>query len=390
MPIINRASEMSAEITAWRRQLHQMPELNFDVVRTAGFVEGKLREFGVDEVVTGLGRTGVVGLIRGNRGPGATIGLRADMDALPITEKTGREWASRNAGRMHACGHDGHTAMLLGAAKYLAETRNFSGTVAVIFQPAEEGGGGGREMVKDGMMERFAISEVYGMHNLPGLEPGRFATRPGPIMASTDEFNVTVRGRGGHAAMPHTTIDPVVISAQIITALQTIAARNVDPLQSSVVSVTILKAGDASNVIPGEASFAGTIRTLNAEMRELSKTRLKEIAEGVAAALGAEATISIHTGYPVTKNHGEQTGVALDAAGEVAGLANVDPDVNPMMGGEDFSYMLNARPGNFIFIGNGDTASLHNADYDFNDEIIPHGVSYWVRLAETRLSALSA
>jgi amidohydrolase len=390
MPILNRVSEMHAEITAWRRELHQMPELNFDVIKTAGFVESKLREFGVDDIVKGLGRTGVVGIIKGMKGEGPTIGLRADMDALPITEKTGKAWASKNAGKMHACGHDGHTAMLLGAAKYLAETRNFSGSIAVIFQPAEEGGGGGREMVKDGMMEKFAISEVYGMHNLPGLDMGKFATRSGPIMASTDEFRVVVKGRGGHAAMPHTTIDPVVIAAQIITAVQTIASRNVDPLQSSVVSVTILKAGDASNVIPDEVSFAGTIRTLNAEMRELSKKRLTEISEGMAAALGATASVSIHSGYPVTKNHGEQTGVALNAAGDVAGLPNVDPDVNPMMGGEDFSYMLNARPGNFIFIGNGATASLHNADYDFNDEIIPHGVSYWVRLAEQRLASLAA
>ncbi|UVC08046.1 amidohydrolase [Rhizobium sp. TH2] len=390
MPIINRASEMHDEITSWRRELHQMPELGFDVVKTAGFVQAKLSEFGVDEIVTGLGRTGVVGLIKGNRGAGATVGLRADMDALPIAEKTGKQWASQTAGNMHACGHDGHTAMLLGAAKYLAETRNFAGTIAVIFQPAEEGGGGGREMVEDGMMERFAISEVYGMHNLPGLELGKFATRAGPIMASTDEFHVTVKGRGGHAAMPHQGVDPVVIAAQIITALQTIASRNVDPLQSSVISVTILKGGDASNVIPNEASFAGTIRTLNAEMRELSKKRLKEIAEGMASALGGEASVSINTGYPVTRNHGEQTGVALSAASDVAGLVNVDPDINPTMGGEDFSYMLNARPGNFIFIGNGDTASLHNASYDFNDEVIPHGVSYWVRLAESRLADLSA
>ena len=390
MPILNRVSEMHAEITVWRRELHQMPELMFDVVKTAGFVESKLREFGVDEVVKGLGRTGVVGVIKGAKGDGPTIGLRADMDALPIAEKTGKAWASKSAGKMHACGHDGHTAMLLGAAKYLAETRNFSGSIAVIFQPAEEGGGGGREMVKDGMMERFAISEVYGMHNLPGLEVGRFATRSGPIMASTDEFNVTVRGRGGHAAMPHTTVDSVVIAAQIISSLQTIASRNVDPLQSTVVSVTILKAGDASNVIPDEVRFAGTIRTLTAEIREYSQKRLREISEGVAAAMGGEARVTVHRGYPVTKNHGEQTGVALNAAGDVAGLPNIDPDVNPMMGGEDFSYMLNARPGNFIFIGNGDTAALHNADYDFNDEIIPHGVSYWVRLAEQRLASLAA
>ena len=390
MPILNRVSEMHAEITAWRRDLHQMPELMFDVVKTAGFVESKLREFGVDEVVKGLGRTGVVGIIRGARGDGPTIGLRADMDALPISEKTGKAWASKSAGKMHACGHDGHTAMLLGAAKYLAETRNFSGSIAVIFQPAEEGGGGGREMVKDGMMERFAISEVYGMHNLPGLDIGKFATRSGPIMASTDEFNVTVRGRGGHAAMPHTTVDPVVIAAQIISSLQTIASRNVDPLQSTVVSVTILKAGDASNVIPDEVKFAGTIRTLTPEIREFSQKRLREISEGVAAAMGGEARVTVQSGYPVTKNHGEQTGAALSAAGDVAGLPNIDPDVNPMMGGEDFSYMLNARPGNFIFIGNGDTAALHNADYDFNDEIIPHGVSYWVRLAEQRLASLAA
>jgi amidohydrolase len=390
MPILNRVSELHAEITAWRRELHQMPELNFDVMKTAAFVEQRLREFGVDEVVKGLGRTGIVGIIKGTRGEGPTIGLRADMDALPMSEKTGKPWASQTAGKMHACGHDGHTAMLLGAAKYLAETRNFVGSVAVIFQPAEEGGGGGREMVNDGMMDKLAISEVYGMHNLPGLDAGKFASRVGPIMASTDEFRVSVKGRGGHAAMPHTTIDPVMISAQIITALQTIASRNVDPLQSSVVSVTILKAGDATNVIPDEASFAGTIRTLNSEMRELSKKRLREVSEGVAAALGAEATVTIANGYPVTSNHDEQTDVALGAAGDVAGLPNVDRDVNPMMGGEDFSYMLNARPGNFIFIGNGASAALHNADYDFNDEIIPHGVSYWVRLAEQRLESLSA
>ena len=390
MPIINRVSEMQDEISGWRRELHQIPELNFDVVKTASFVETRLQEFGVDEIVKGLGRTGIVGIIKGIRGEGPTIGLRADMDALPIAEKTGKAWASKTPGKMHACGHDGHTAMLLGAAKYLAETRNFAGSVAVIFQPAEEGGGGGREMVNDGMMEKFAISEVYGMHNLPGLDAGKFATRSGPIMASTDEFSVTVKGRGGHAAMPHVTIDPVLMAAQIITAIQSIASRNVDPLQSAVVSVTTLKAGDASNVIPDEVRFGGTIRTLTPEIREFTQKRLREISQGVATAMGGEAHVSVYAGYPVTKNHGEQTGVALAAAGDVAGLPNIDPDVNPMMGGEDFSYMLNARPGNFIFIGNGATAALHNADYDFNDEIIPHGVSYWVRLAEQRLASLAA
>ena len=377
-----------AEFTAIRRHLHAHPELSHEEAETAGFVAAKLEAWGY-EVTRGIGGHGVVGRLKVGNGT-RSIGIRADMDALPITEETGLDYASTKPGTMHACGHDGHTTVLLAAAEYLARTRRFSGTLNLIFQPAEEGGGGGREMVKDGMMEKFAISEVYGMHNLPGLDVGRFATRPGPIMASTDEFNVVVRGRGGHAAMPHTTVDPVVIAAQIISALQTIASRNVDPLQSTVVSVTILKAGDASNVIPDEVKFAGTIRTLTPEIRDYSQKRLREISEGVASAMGGEARVTVHTGYPVTRNHGEQTGVALNAAGDVAGLSNIDPDINPMMGGEDFSYMLNARPGNFIFIGNGATAALHNADYDFNDEIIPHGVSYWVRLAETRLASLAA
>ncbi|MBL0374906.1 amidohydrolase [Rhizobium sp. KVB221] len=389
MPILNRASEMHDEITAWRRQLHQMPELLFDVVRTAGFVETKLREFGVDEIVTGLGRTGVVGLIRGANGPGPTIGLRADMDALPLIETTGKQWASQTSGKMHACGHDGHTAMLLGAAKYLAETRNFAGQIVVIFQPAEEGGGGGHEMVKDGMMEKFAISEVYGMHNMPGLDVGTFASRNGPIMASTDEFVIAVRGRGAHAAMPHKGIDPVLIAAHIITSLQSIASRVTDPFDSTVVSVTKMKGGNAHNVIPDEATIGGTIRTLTPELRTQTQERLRQIAEGIASAHGAEARVQIHSGYPVTVNHATQTAAALDVASEIAGLANVDGEVRPTMGGEDFSYMLNARPGNFIFIGNGDTAGLHNPGYDFNDEIIPFGVSYWVRLAETRLASLA-
>jgi hippurate hydrolase len=320
--------------------------------------------------------------------PGAekTIALRADMDALPIREASGQPWASRIDGKMHACGHDGHTAMLLGAAKYLSETRNFAGSVAVIFQPAEEGGGGGREMVKDGMMERFNIREVYGMHNLPGLAIGAFAGRSGPVMASTDEFQITIQGRGGHAALPHQTVDPINIGAQIVTGLQTIAARNADQLLSVVVSVTQFHAGDAHNVIPDHAELRGTVRTLLPEMREMAETRLAQVVDGIAMAHGATANVQYRRGYPVTVNHERETVFALDAARSVAGDVQVDPDVTPMMGGEDFSYMLEARPGSFIYIGNGDSAGLHHPKYDFNDEAIPHGISYWVKLAESRLA----
>ncbi len=389
MPILNRASEMHDDVTKWRRHIHSNPEILYDVVATAAFVAERLAECGVDEVVTGIGRTGVVGIIHGEKGSGPTIGLRADMDALPIKETTGKPWASTTDGKMHACGHDGHTAMLLGAARYLAETRNFAGSVAVIFQPAEEGGAGGEAMVKDGMMERFGISEVYGMHNMPGLDVGKFATRKGPIMASTDEFTVIVRGRGGHAALPHTTIDPVLTAVQIISNLQSIVSRNVDPLQSVVVSVTTLKAGDAYNVIPDDATFGGTVRTLMPEMRQLAEKRLREITTAVASAHDCTVQITFRTGYPVTVNHDEQTDVTVRIASEISGPASVDSAANPIMGGEDFSFMLNARPGSFIFIGNGDSAGLHNANYDFNDDVIPLGISYWVRLAETRLGEIA-
>ncbi|CAN7362193.1 M20 aminoacylase family protein [Pararhizobium sp. LjRoot238] len=387
MPLLNRAAELQTEVTEWRRHLHTKPELLFAVENTAAFVENKLREFGVDEIVTGLGRTGVVGLIRGNHGEGRTIGLRADMDALPMTETSGKPWASTVPGKMHACGHDGHTAMLLGAAKYLAETRNFKGAVAVIFQPAEEGGGGGNEMVKDGMMERFSIEEVYGMHNMPGMPLGQFGTRVGPIMASTDEFTITIDGRGGHAAQPHKTIDPIVIGTQIVNALQTIASRTVDPLASVVVSVTKFNAGFAHNIIPEQATLAGTVRTLRPEVRDLAEARIKQISESLASAYGAKVRVSYGRNYPVTVNHREETGHALSAAASIAGETKVSADLDPMMGGEDFSYMLLARPGAFIFIGNGETAGLHNPAYDFNDEAIPHGISYWVKLAEMRLAA---
>lgn len=387
MPILNRAAEMQAEVAEWRRYIHARPELLFAVDNTAAFVAGKLREFGVDEIVTGIGRTGVVGLIKGKGEGSRTIGLRADMDALPLTEITGKPWASTTPGKMHACGHDGHTAMLLGAAKYLAETRNFNGNIAVIFQPAEEGGGGGNLMVQDGMMERFSIEEVYGMHNLPGLPVGQFAIRQGAIMAATDEFTVTIKGLGGHAAQPHRTIDPIAIGAQIVTNLQMIASRSADPLRSVVVSVTKFNAGFAHNVIPNDAQIAGTIRTLDAEVRDLAETRLKQIINGLAAAHGAQADISFHRNYPVTVNHATETTHAIAIASDIAGAANVNSEIDPMMGGEDFSYMLNARPGAFIFIGNGDSAGLHNPAYDFNDEVIAHGISYWVRLAEQRLGA---
>ena len=387
MPILNRAAEMQEEIAGWRRHLHQKPELNFDVFETADFVKNKLKEFGCDEIVTGLGKTGVVGVIKGNLGAGGAIGLRADMDALPIEEITGKPYASTVPGKMHACGHDGHTAMLLGAAKYLAETRNFAGSVAVIFQPAEEGGGGGNEMVKDGMMERFAIDKVFGMHNMPSLPVGQFAIRPGAIMAATAEFTITLKGKGGHAALPHRAIDPIVAGSQLVTALQTIASRSTDPAEAIVVSVTKFNAGSAYNVIPEHAVLAGTVRTLKKEVAKLAQERMAAICRGVAETTGTEIDLDYDANYPVTFNHPEETVFAGDVAATIAGEPQVHREIQPLMGGEDFSYMLEARPGAFIFIGNGDSANLHHPAYDFNDEVIPHGVSYWVRLAETALAA---
>jgi amidohydrolase len=352
------------------------------VHRTAGKVAELLKEFGVDEVVTGIGRTGVVGVIRG-RGPGRVIGLRADMDALPITERTGKPHASQNVGRMHACGHDGHTAMLLGAARYLAETRNFDGTAVLIFQPAEEGGAGGRAMVEDGLMERFGIEEVYGLHNLPGLPAGSFGIREGGIMAATDEFQIIIEGRGGHAALPHNTVDPVMIAAQLVTALHTIVSRNVDPMRSAVLSVTMLKAGDAFNVIPRNATMTGTVRTLDNEIRDFMEEQLRMVATGLCETFGATATINYRRGYPVTVNTPQQTLYATGVATEVAGTERVNDKADATMGGEDFAYMLQARPGAYIFLGNGDSSELHTDTYDFNDDIIPIGVSYWARLVES-------
>jgi hippurate hydrolase len=388
MPLLNRAVEMQTEIAGWRHRLHMEPEILFEVHKTAAFVAEKLRAFGCDEVVTGIGRTGVVGVIKGRHGDGPALGLRADMDALPIMEETGLAHASKIPGRMHACGHDGHTAMLLGAARHLAETRNFRGRVAVIFQPAEEGGGGGLAMVKDGLMERFGIESVYGMHNFPGLPVGQFAIRPGSIMAAADVFAITVQGKGGHAALPHKTVDPIFIASQIVGALQGIAARNADPLEAMVVSITRFHAGDAYNVIPQSALLAGTARTLKPELRALAKTNIHRTAQGVAAALGGEAIVNyeLEMGYPVTINSERETAIAAGVARDVAGARNVDTNVASVMGAEDFSFMLEARPGAFIFVGNGDTAYCHHPAYDFNDAAIPVGVSYWVRLAETVLA----
>jgi hippurate hydrolase len=386
MPILNRAAELQGEVSEWRRYLHENPEILYEVENTASFVEQKLKEFGVDEVVPGIGRTGVVGIIRGKGPGGRTIGLRADMDALPLTEITGKPWASKVPGKMHACGHDGHTSMLLGAAKYLAETRNFNGTVALIFQPAEEGGAGALAMVDDGMMERFGIDEVYGMHNMPGIPLGQFAIRKGGIMAAPDRFTITIKGRGGHAAQPHKTIDPIFIGSQLVGSLQAIAARNADPVHSIVISVTRFDAGTAYNIIPDEATLWGTVRTLSEETRDLAENRIRQIVEGIVSAHGAEAEIDYYRQCPVTFNHDLETDHAIGVAAEVVGASNVDTNVEPTMAGEDFAFMLKRRPGAFIFIGNGDTAALHNPHYDFDDEAISYGISYWVRLAEQRLT----
>ena len=388
MPILNRIAEFHDEITAWRRDLHQHPEVLFDVHRTAGIVAEKLRAFGVDEVVTGLGRTGVVGIINGKtNNSGKTVGLRADMDALTVTEKTGAAYASTIPGKMHACGHDGHTAMLLGAAKYLAETRNFDGRVALIFQPAEEGGGGGKVMIEDGLVEKFDIAEVYGMHNWPGMPVGHFGIRHGGIMAATDRFYITITGQGGHAARPQQTVDPIIVAAQMVTALQTIVSRNLDPLESAVLSVTMIEAGEADNVISQSAKITGTVRTLDGAVQDFIEARLNEIVPQFALSFGASAEIRYARGYPVTVNSPAEADFAADVASEIAGADRVDRNVAPSMGGEDFSFMLNERPGAYIFLGNGDSSELHTDTYDFNDEAIPVGTSFWVRLAEMALKA---
>ena len=386
MPVKNRFAELQKEISEWRHDIHQHPEILFETHRTSALVKDKLKEFGCDEVIEGIGKTGVVGVINGQTNQsGKVIGLRADMDALPINEETGLDYSSKIPGAMHACGHDGHTSMLLGAAKYLCETRNFDGQAVVIFQPAEEGGGGGLEMCKDGMMENFKIDEVYGMHNWPGVELGKFAIRSGPFFAASDFIEATISGKGGHAAKPHETIDPTVIASQIVVALQTIASRRVDPVEQVVVSITSFETSStAFNVIPQEVKIKGTVRTLDPDVRDLAEKEFLRITELTAEAMGGSADAKFTRGYPVMSNSSEQTEFAAKVARDVAGECSEAPLV---MGGEDFAYMLEERPGAYILLGNGDSSPVHHPKYNFNDDAIPFGCSWLVELVEQKMPA---
>jgi hippurate hydrolase len=387
MAIVNRIGEFHQDMTAWRRDFHEHPELGFEERRTAAIVADQLKAFGVDEVHTGIAKTGVVGVLRAGSGSGS-IGLRADMDALPIDEASGVAHASKTAGKMHACGHDGHTTMLLGAARYLAETRNFEGTVYLIFQPAEEMLGGGRVMLEEGLLERFPMTQLYGLHNWPKMPVGSFAVRSGPMMAAADRFTITLHGQGGHGAMPEIARDPLVAAAQIVLAMQTIVARNVDPAKQAVVSVTQIHGGDAYNVIPQTAMIAGTCRAFEPEVRDLLERRITAIAHGVGEALQIEADVRYEPGYPPTVNSEAETRLAADAAAEIVGEDRVDRAVTPVMGAEDFSFMLEQRPGSYIFMGSGrEEAPLHSPQYDFNDEALTVGASYWARLVERLLPA---
>ncbi|NTT87514.1 M20 aminoacylase family protein [Tabrizicola fusiformis] len=381
MPVLNRIAAYAEEMKGWRRHLHQHPELAFDCHQTADWIVARLNEIGVDEVHPGIAKTGIVAIINGAR-PGPTIGLRADMDALPIEELTGAEHASKVPGKMHACGHDGHVTMLLGAAKYLAETRNFAGRVALLFQPAEEDGGGGQVMVQEGVMDRFGIGQVYGIHNAPNIPFGHFLTNPGALMASVDTAFVYLTGRGGHGATPHECVDPVVAVVGMVSAIQTIIPRNVYALDEAVVSVTQIHTGTASNIIPEEAMFCATIRCFKPDVRALLKKRFYEIVEGHAAAYGVQARIDYDWGYPATINHPDEAAFAAEVAREISGADAVNDNSVREMGSEDFSYMLEARPGAYLFLGTGPGAGLHHAAYDFNDEAAPVGASFFARLVE--------
>jgi amidohydrolase len=381
MPVLNRIASYAEEMKGWRQYLHMHPELSFDCQETAGWIVQRLREIGVDEIHEGIAKTGIVALIRG-RAEGPVIGLRADMDALPIEELTGAEYASTVKGKMHACGHDGHVTMLLGAAKYLAETRNFAGTVALLFQPAEEDGGGGQVMVQEGVMDRFGIAQVYGIHNAPNVPFGHFTTTPGPLMASVDTAYVYITGKGGHGATPHDCVDPVVAVVGMVAAVQTIIPRNVYALEEAVISVTQIHTGTASNIIPEEAMFCATIRCFKPDVRALLKKRFHEIVAGHAAAYNVTARVDYDWGYPATINHEDETDFAADVAREVVGAEDVDARANREMGSEDFSYMLEVRPGAYLFLGTGPGAGLHHPAYDFNDEVAPVGASFFARLVE--------
>jgi hippurate hydrolase len=387
MPVVNRIAEFHADMTEWRQDLHRHPELGLQEFRTSQVVQDRLAAFGVDEVVTGLATTGVVGVIHGSQ-PGGAIGLRADMDALPIMEATGLPYASVHPGVMHACGHDGHTAMLLGAARYLAETRNFAGTVYVIFQPAEENAGGGEIMVREGLFERFPMRRVFGMHNWPSHPAGAFLWRVGPTMAAVGTIDITVRGQGAHGAYPHRGIDPILVAAHIVTALQSVVARNVDPLENAVVSIGHIAAGQASNVIPETARMLGTVRWFTPSVGDLLEQSIRRVAAGTAAAFGAVAEVDFHRTYPATVNDAEATAEARLAAESVAGAAQVAEMAQPTMGAEDFSFMLNAKQGSYIMLGGARTEAdpqVHHPRYDFNDAILPVGASYWATLAEQLL-----
>jgi len=381
MPVINRIAAFAEDMAAWRQHLHRIPELGLDCPKTAAFVAERLRNFGVDEVHEGIARTGIVAIING-QGEGPTIGLRADMDALPMTEATGLPYASGHEGRMHACGHDGHTTMLLGAARYLAETRNFRGRVALIFQPAEEAGGGAQVMVDEGVMDRFGIAQVYALHNAPGVEAGSFYTTPGPIMAAVDTFHVHVKGKGGHGAMPHETRDPVIAACGIAQAIQTIVSRNHYALDDLVVSVTQIHTGTVDNVIPDTAYINGTVRTFAPHVQQMVMERMEAIVKGQALSYGVEAELVYEIGYPATVNTPENTAFAAGVATEVAGADRVMAEAGREMGAEDFSYMLQVRPGSYLFLGQGDSAGLHHPEYDFNDAVAPVGASFFARLVE--------
>ncbi len=386
MAIINRIAEFHDEMTAWRRQLHAHPETAFEERDTSDFVAARLQDFGI-AVDRGLARTGVVGTLQGRR-PGRAIALRADMDALPMAEKNGFAHASQIEGKMHACGHDGHTTMLLGAARYLAETRNFAGTVHFIFQPAEENEGGGKAMVEEGLFQKFPVEAVYGMHNWPGLPVGDFAIRPGPMLAACDVFELVVEGKGTHAALPHLGVDPVICAAQIATSLQTITSRNTHPLDSAVLSITQMHGGDTWNVIPDRMVLRGTARSFRPEVQDAIEAGILRVARGVADAMGAKVELRYDRRYPATVNSAAEVETSVAAAGEVAGAGHVERNAPPTMGSEDFAFMLNVKPGAYIFIGNGtgeNSAALHNSHYDFNDAILPLGASYWARLVARAL-----